>query len=88
MEGLHERKVVAEVLRSNVFELAVRFVDAHGAEADAADLLAGLEGLAGMVSSEEFTTQKVGGGGAARSCCLCVSFPPRSFVAGQGTPVA
>lgn len=60
MDGMHERKVVAEVLRSNVFELAVRFIDARGgAEAEPGDLLAGLEGLAGIVSSEEFTTQKV-----------------------------
>ena len=53
-------QVVTEVLRSNVFELAVRYIDAYGSvEAAPEDLITGLEGLAGMVSSEEFTTQKV-----------------------------
>lgn len=65
MEGMHERKVVTEVLRHGIFELAVRYVDARGAaEADPGDLLCGLEGLAGMAASEEFVTQKVRRSGA------------------------
>jgi hypothetical protein len=59
MVGQHERKVVTEVLRANIFELAVRYIESAGAAIDPDDLLHGLEGLAAIIQSEEFFTQKV-----------------------------
>ena len=60
-EGPSERAIVAEAITWGFFDGAVCHLAACHARVELADLKAGVEGLATLVGTEEFATQRVSG---------------------------